>query len=85
LAYKTEVENQLNKKIKKVRSNRDGENLALDEFCETEDIIHEVTPPDELYASSSTFNNLWGDAILSICHLQNRIAPKEIGKTPYEL
>lgn len=35
--------------------------------------------------SSGTTLNLWGEAILSACHLQNRILFKKIGKTPYEL
>ena len=29
--------------------------------------------------------NLWGEAILSACHIQNRIPYKKNGKTPYEL
>ena len=29
--------------------------------------------------------NLWGKAILSTCHIQNRIPYKKIAKTPYEL
>lgn len=45
LSYKSEVENQLNKKIKRIRSDRGGEYLSLDNFCEQEGIIHEITPP----------------------------------------
>ena len=44
LSYKTEVENQLNKKIKRIRSDRGGEFLSLNEFCEEHDIIHETAP-----------------------------------------
>ena len=29
--------------------------------------------------------NLWGEAILSACYIQNRIPYKKTGKTPYEL
>ena len=29
--------------------------------------------------------NLWGEAILSACHIQNRIPYKKTSKTPYEL
>ena len=44
--YKQEVENQLNKKIKKVRSDRGGEYVEpFGEFCARNGIIHEVTPP----------------------------------------
>ena len=38
-----------------------------------------------LLINASTPNNLWGEAILSACHLQNRISYKKTGKTPYEL
>ena len=45
--YKTEVENQLERKIKILRSDRGGEYTSLDmsNFCEMHGIIHEVTPP----------------------------------------
>ena len=45
LLYKAEVENQLNRKIKRVRSDRGGEYTLFNEYCEKEGIIHEVTPP----------------------------------------
>ena len=45
LSYKTEVENQLNRKIKRLRSDRGGEYILFNEFCEKEGIIHEVTLP----------------------------------------
>src|SRR5262249_29873482 len=45
LLYKAEVENQLNKRIKRVRSDRGGEYVLFNDFCEKEGIIHEVTPP----------------------------------------
>ena len=103
--YKAEVENQLNRKIKRVRSDRGGEFTLLNDFCEKEGIIHELTPPyspesngvaerknrtlkemmNALLISSNAPDNLWGEAILSACHLQNRIPHKKIGKTPYEL
>ncbi|BBH06862.1 transposable element gene [Prunus dulcis] len=45
--YKNEVENQLEKKIKRLRSDRGGEYTSneLGVFCEEHGIIHEVTPP----------------------------------------
>ena len=44
--YKQEVENQLNKKIKMVRSDRGGEYVEpFGETCSQHGIIHEVTPP----------------------------------------
>ena len=33
-----------------------------------------------LFVSASAPNNLWGEAILSACHLQNRIPYKKTGK-----
>ena len=105
LSYKVEVENQLDKKIKRIRSDRGGEYIPSNDYCEKEGIIHEVTPPyslesngvaeinnrilkemmNSLLVSASTPNNLWGEAILSACHLQNIIPYKKTGKTPYEL
>src|ERR1044072_4190668 len=105
LTYKAEVEKQLNRKIKRVRSDRGGEFIAFNDFCEKEGIIHEVTPPyspesnsvaerknrtlknmmNSMLISASAPDNLWGEAILSACLLQNRIPHKKTGKTPYEL
>ena len=47
LIYKAKVENQLNLKINKVRSNRGWEydGVSLKKFCESNEIIHEVTSP----------------------------------------
>ena len=44
--YKVEVENQLEKKIKRVRSDRGGEYFSneFDLFCSENGIIHERTP-----------------------------------------
>jgi hypothetical protein len=38
-----------------------------------------------MLVSSSAPDNLWGEAILSACHLQNRIPYKKTGLTPYKL
>jgi len=45
--YKAEVENQLEKKIKRLRSDRGGEYFSQEftSFCEEHGIIHERTPP----------------------------------------
>jgi len=45
--YKAEVENQLERKIKHLRSDRGGEYFPkiFDEFCEEYGIIHERMPP----------------------------------------
>ena len=45
--YKAEVENQLERKIKRVRSDRGGEYFSnnFTSFCEEHGIIHESTPP----------------------------------------
>ena len=45
--YKAEVENQLERKIKRLRSDRGGEYFSkiFDEFCEEHGIIHERMPP----------------------------------------
>ena len=34
--------------------------------------------------NASAPENLWGEAILSACHLHNRISYNKIGRTPYE-
>ena len=46
IKYKNEVENQLSKKIKRLRTNRGGEHESnpLNSFCEDHGIIHETTP-----------------------------------------
>ncbi|WVZ63012.1 hypothetical protein U9M48_012692 [Paspalum notatum var. saurae] len=45
--YKAEVENQLERKIKRLRSDRGGEYFpkVFDDFCAEHGIIHERTPP----------------------------------------
>ena len=45
--YKAKVENQLERKIKRVRSDRGGEYFSneFNLFCEEHGIIHERTPP----------------------------------------
>ena len=47
LKFKAESENQLGKRIKKLRLSRAGEysDRTLKEHCELNDIIHELTTP----------------------------------------
>ena len=47
LIYKAEVENQLDRKVKRLRSDRGGEygTTFLKELCENNGIIHELTAP----------------------------------------
>ena len=107
IKYKNEVEKQLNKKIKRLRT--DGgweyESNPFNSFCEDHEIIHKTTPSyslesngvakrknrtlkemmNAMLVSLRTPLNLWGEAILSACHIQNRISYKRTGKTPYKL
>ena len=105
LIYKAEVENQLDRKIKRIRYNRKDKYILLNDYCENEGIIHKVTPPHSLESnavverknktlkemmisllvSSLAPDNLWGKAILSAFHLQNKITYKKTCRKPYEL
>ena len=57
LSYKDEVENQLDRKIKRIKSNRGGEYIPLNDYCENEGIIHEVTPPYSLESNGTAERN----------------------------
>ena len=48
LKYKTKVENQLDRKIKRIRFDRGGEysTIHLKEFCEKNGIVHEHSTPN---------------------------------------
>ena len=107
IKYKTEVENQLSRTIRRLRSDRGGEyeSSQFRELCEKSGIIHETTAPytpeqngiaerknrtlkdmmNAMLNSSGLPLNMWGEAILSACYIQNRIPHKKTGKTPYEL
>ena len=104
IKYKNEVENQLSKKIKRLRFDKGGEyeSNPFNTFWEEHEIIHETTPPyspesngvDErknrtlkvmmnaMLVSSRASFNLWGKAILSAYHIQNRIPYKKTSNTP---
>ena len=106
ILYKQEVETQLNKKIKMVRSDRGGEYVEpFSAFCAQHGIIHEVTPPyspqsngvaerknrtlkemmNAMLGSSGLAQNIWGEAVLSVNYLLNKVPRKKENKTPYEL
>nr|GEX00603.1 retrotransposon protein, putative, Ty1-copia subclass [Tanacetum cinerariifolium] len=69
--YKAEVENQLDKKIKILRSDRGGEYESNDfsEFCST------FGAPD----------GLWSEACLAASTILNKIPHKKSDKSPYQL
>ena len=107
IKFKIEVENQKDKKIKRLSFDRGGEygSSLLKSFCEKNGIVHEVTAPrtpeqngiaerknrtlkdmmNAMLISSGLPSNMWGEAILSACHVLNRVPHKRIRKTPYEL
>ncbi|GJU06329.1 retrovirus-related pol polyprotein from transposon TNT 1-94 [Tanacetum coccineum] len=79
--YKTEVENQLSRKIKVVRSDREGEYVSpFAELCAKHGIRHEFTAP-----YSPQQNGHVGEDILTATYLLNKIPHKEKEETPYEL
>jgi transposase InsO family protein len=105
-AYKAEVENQLERKIKRLRSDRGREYFSSEftEFCMEHGIIYERTPPYSLQSNgiaerkNRTLTELvnamlgtvglskewWGEAILTACHVLNRVSIKNKEITPFE-
>ena len=104
--YKAEVENQLEKKIKRLRDDRGGEYISNDfsNFCSEHGIIHEFTPPyspqsngvaerknrsltdlvNALLESAGMPKMWWGEAILTVNFVLNRVITKRSDITPYE-
>ena len=104
--YKAEVENQLDRKIKRLRSDRGGEYFSneFDAFCAEHGIIHERTPPyspqsngvaerknrtltdlvNAMLDTSGLSKAWWGEAILTACHVLNRVPTKNKEITPFE-
>jgi transposase InsO family protein len=104
--YKSEVENQLERKIKRLLSDRGGEYFSNDfsEFCAEHRIIHERTPPyspqsngiaerknrtltdlvNAMLDTAGLSNEWWGEAILTACHVLNRVPTKNKEVTPFE-
>src|SRR5438128_8566126 len=104
--YKAEAENQLERKIKRVRSDRGGEYFSneFNLFCEEHGIIHERMPPyssqsngiaerknrtltemvNAMLETSRLSKECWGDAIMTACHVLNRVPTKNKEITPFE-
>jgi transposase InsO family protein len=104
--YKAEVENQLERKIKRLRSDRGGEYFSCDfsDFCVEHSIIHEMTLPyspqpngvveiknhtlaDLVNAMLETLGlskEWWGETILTVCHVLNKVLTKNKKITPFE-
>jgi transposase InsO family protein len=104
--YNAKVENQLEKTIKRLWSDREGEYFSneFSEFCAVHGIIHERTPPyspqsngiaerknhtltDLVNAMLETtgLSKEWrGEAILTACHIPNRVPTKNKEITPFE-
>jgi hypothetical protein len=105
-AYKAKVENQLKRKIKRLKSDRGGEYFSSDftEFCVEHGIIHERTPPyspqsngiaerknrtltelvNAMLGTVGLSKEWWGEAILTACHVLNRVPTKNKKITPFE-
>jgi hypothetical protein len=104
--YKAEVENQPERKIKWLRSDRGGEYFSADfsDFCVEHGIIHESTPPyspqsngvaerknrtltdlvNAMLETSGLSKEWWGKAILTTCHVLNKVPTKNKEITPFE-
>jgi transposase InsO family protein len=96
--YKAEVENQLKRKIKRIRSDHGGEYFSnvFTSFYEEHGIIHERTSPylpqsnrvaerknrtltdlvNAMLDIAGLSKEWWGEAILTACHVQNRVLMK---------
>ena len=104
--YKAKVENQIEKKVKRLRSNRGGEYFSIEfsEFCVEHGIIHERTPPysaqsngfakrknhtltelvNAMLETAGLSKEWWGEAILTACHVLNRVPIKNKEITLFE-
>jgi len=104
--YKAKVENQLKRKIKRLRSDRGGEYFPrlFDELCEEHGIIHERTPPyspesngiakrknrtltdlvNAMLDTAGLSKAWWGETLLTMSHVLNRIPNRNKETTPYE-
>jgi transposase InsO family protein len=104
--YKAEAENQLERKIKRLRSDRGGEYFfnAFDEFYVEHEIVHERTPPyspqsngiaerenptltklvNAMLDTAGLSKEWWGEAILTTCHVLNKVSMRDKEITPFE-
>jgi hypothetical protein len=104
--YKAEAENQLDKKVKRLRSGRGGEYILnlFNEYCAECGIIHETTAPyapqlnrvaerknrtvcdlaNALLQSLGMPDIWWGEAVLTVNYVLNRVPPHNHDVTPYE-
>ena len=104
--YKAEAENQLDLKIKRLRSDRGGEYFSneFDIFCMEHGIIHERTPPyspqsngvaerknrtltdlvNAMLDTSGLSKEWWGEALMTVCHVLNRVPVKDKTMTPFK-
>jgi hypothetical protein len=104
--YKAEVENQLEKNIKRLWTNRGGEYFSNDfsEFCAEHGTIREKTPPcspqsnwiverknctlteliNAILETARLSREWWGEAILTTCHVLNRVSTKNKEITPFK-
>ena len=105
--YKTKVENQKDKRIKVLKSDRDSEYFPQKfiNYCEENGLIHQRSAPytpqqndlaerknrtlvdmlNAMILSARLPFNLWGEALLTACHVHNRVLSKKIQSSPYEL
>jgi transposase InsO family protein len=104
--YKAEVE-KLERKIKRIRTNRGGEYFfsnVFTAFYEEHGIIHERTPPyspqsngvaerknraltdlvNAMLDTAGLSKEWWDEAILTACHVLNRVPIKNKEITPFE-
>ena len=104
--YKTEVENQKDRKIKILRSDRGDEYFSNDfsTFCEEHGIIYQSSTPytpkknglaerknrtfvemiNNMILSVELPFNLWGEALLTTCHVHNIVPSKKIKVSLYK-
>ncbi|KAJ9567146.1 hypothetical protein OSB04_003112 [Centaurea solstitialis] len=100
ITYKAEVENQKEKRIKILRSDKGGKYFSreFDTFCEENGIKHERTSlftreqNDLVERKNQTLvemvncmlnqsrlpTNMWGEALMTACHIHNRITSRVI-------